>query len=64
MHDTLPPFITPNNGFGKTPVHGPWTYGNCCGPGGSGTPINPTDTACMAHDACYAQAGFTAGSKF
>lgn len=43
----------PNNGFGKTPVHGLWTYGNWCGAGGSGTPINSTDAACMAHDQCY-----------
>lgn len=61
-----PPNTTPpaNNGFGKTPVHGPWTYGNWCGPGGSGTPTNPTDAACMAHDLCYDQAGLTAGSNF
>jgi RHS repeat-associated protein len=52
------------NGFGQVPVHGLWTYGNWCGSGGSGTPINPTDAACMAHDACYAQAGLTAGSNF
>jgi RHS repeat-associated protein len=51
----------PNNG---TPVHGLWTYGHWCGSGGSGNPTDPTDAACMAHDACYAQAGFTAGSNF
>ncbi len=49
---------------GQTPVHGPWIYGNWCGAGGSGTPIDPTDAACRAHDLCYAQAGFTPGSNF
>jgi hypothetical protein len=53
--------FAPNNG---TPVHGLWTYGHWCGSGGSGNPTDPTDAACMAHDACYAQAGFTAGSNF
>lgn len=53
-----------NNGFGKTPVHGLWTYGNWCGAGGSGKTISPTDDACRTHDLCYAQAGFTAGSNF
>ena len=24
-----------------------------CGPGGSGVPLNATDTACAQHDACY-----------
>jgi RHS repeat-associated protein len=47
------PSGAPSNGFGQTPVHGPWTYGNWCGAGGSGTPINSTDAACMAHDQCY-----------
>jgi RHS repeat-associated protein len=55
---------TPNNGFGKTPVHGLWTYGKWCGAGGSGTPINSTDSACMAHDLCYDKAGFSPGSNF
>jgi hypothetical protein len=49
--------IAPNNG--QVPVHGIWTYGNYCGAGGMGTPINGTDAACAAHDACYAQGGFT-----
>lgn len=43
--------IAPSNG--QVPVHGPWTYGNYCGAGGMGTPINGTDAACAAHDACY-----------
>jgi RHS repeat-associated protein len=51
----------PNNG---TPVHGPWTYGNFCGAGGMGTPINGTDAACQTHDACYNQAGFSPGSNY
>ena len=51
----------PSNG---TPVHGLWTYGHHCGAGGSGNPTDPTDAACMAHDACYAQAGFSPGSNF
>jgi RHS repeat-associated protein len=55
---------TPNNGAGQTPVHGPWTYGKWCGPGGSGIPTDPTDAACMAHDLNYDQGGYTAGSNF
>jgi hypothetical protein len=54
----------PSNGFGQTPVHGLWTHGHWCGAGGSGNPTDPTDAACMAHDACYAQAGFTQMSNF
>jgi len=54
--------IAPSNG--QVPVHGPWTYGNHCGAGGMGTPINGTDTACRTHDACYNQAGFSPGSNF
>jgi hypothetical protein len=52
----------PSNG--QVPVHGPWTYGNHCGAGGMGTPINGTDAACQTHDACYNQAGFSPGSNF
>jgi hypothetical protein len=54
----------PKTGFGHTPVHGPWTYGHWCGAGGSGTPNDPTDAACRAHDYCYDQSGFTPGSNF
>ena len=54
--------VAPNNG--QVPVHGPWTYGNHCGAGGMGNPINGTDAACQTHDACYDQAGFTPGSNF
>lgn len=50
--------IAPNNG--QVPVHGPWTYGNYCGAGGMGTPINATDAACAAHDACYNGINLTA----
>jgi RHS repeat-associated protein len=52
----------PSNG--QVPVHGPWTYGNFCGAGGMGTPINGTDAACQQHDACYSQAGFSPGSNY
>ena len=52
----------PSNG--QVPVHGPWTYGHFCGAGGMGNPINGTDAACQQHDACYAQAGLSPGSKF
>ncbi len=61
MYDVPMLFDAPSNGV---PVHGLWTYGHHCGAGGSGNPTDPTDAACMAHDACYAQAGFTPGSNF
>jgi hypothetical protein len=32
--------------------------------GGKGTPVDGLDAACMQHDQCYAQNGFTAGSNF
>jgi RHS repeat-associated protein len=54
--------VAPNNG--QVPVHGPWTYGNHCGAGGMGNPINGTDAACQTHDQCYNQAGFSPGSNF
>jgi RHS repeat-associated protein len=50
----------PNN----VPVHGPWHYGNYCGPGGSGTPINGVDAACQTHDACYSNGGYSPMSNF
>jgi hypothetical protein len=41
----------------QAPVHnvvpGLWTYGNFCGAGGSGTPIDDLDDACAHHDMCY-----------
>jgi hypothetical protein len=41
------------------PVHGIWHYGNYCGAGGMGTPVNGIDSACMDHDACFSGAGAT-----
>ena len=43
-----------------TGTHGPWHYGNWCGAGGAGTPIDSTDAACMRHDKCYDSIGFAA----
>lgn len=54
--------IAPNNAP-QVPVHGLWTYGNYCGTGGMGTPINAMDAGCAAHDACYAQHGLSAGGN-
>jgi RHS repeat-associated protein len=45
-------------------VNGPWHYGNWCGHGGSGMPIDGVDWACMAHDACYAKNGLTYADNF
>jgi RHS repeat-associated protein len=39
----------------RTP-HAGW-YGNYCGPGGSGTPIDALDQACKNHDDCYGRCG-------
>jgi RHS repeat-associated protein len=36
-----------------TKAHGKWTYGNWCGYGGAGIPIDDVDAACMMHDYCY-----------
>ena len=50
-----------------TPTHGPWTYGNWAGPGGTGAPIDNVDAGAMMHDYCYAHAPggpLTAGSNF
>jgi hypothetical protein len=38
----LLPVVAPNNSL-PVPVHGPWHYGNYCGAGGMGTPINGVD---------------------
>jgi RHS repeat-associated protein len=32
-------------------------YGNYCGPGGSGVPIDGLDSACKRHDECYVSCG-------
>jgi RHS repeat-associated protein len=53
-------FFAPSN---PVPAHGWWHYGNYCGPGGAGTPGNPTGSACQAHDTCYTQGGFSPGSN-
>jgi RHS repeat-associated protein len=45
------------------PAGPPWHYGNWCGPGGMGRPINTLDTACMIHDFCYAKGGFSAADN-
>src|SRR3569623_145094 len=34
-----------------------WTYGNYCGAGGMGTPINAIDAACMRHDRAFGDSG-------
>lgn len=44
-------------------VGGLWHYGNWCGVGGAGTPINDTDASCLIHDYCYELAGVTAGDN-
>jgi RHS repeat-associated protein len=59
LYTYVPP-VDPSDG--DVPVHGLWTYGNWCGAGGSGTPINATDAACMQHDVCYGS--FTFGANY
>jgi hypothetical protein len=48
----------------SAPIHGPWTYGNYCGAGGSGKPIDKLDEACKKHDECYARNGLGPMSNF
>ena len=38
-------------------VYGIWTYGNYCGAGGMGTPINSIDATCMQHDKAFGATG-------
>lgn len=73
------PNVDPMGLMGRAPGRGPYPpgqgpgtlpwpynnwYGNGCGPGGSGTPINAIDTACMGHDACYDACGVRAGTRW
>jgi RHS repeat-associated protein len=48
------------------PLKGPWKYGHYCGRGGMGPTIDDmgTDAACMNHDACYGQYGFSVMSNY
>jgi RHS repeat-associated protein len=55
--------VAPSN-MRQVPVHGVWTYGNYCGAGGMGTPIDAVDRACKAHDKCYGDNGLSSLSNF
>jgi hypothetical protein len=48
----------------KKPVGGPWHYGNWCGNGGMGVPIDGHDTNCMLHDYCLARNGLNYRDNF
>ncbi|MGA8782731.1 MAG: RHS repeat-associated core domain-containing protein [Terracidiphilus sp.] len=39
-------------------------HGHWCGAGGSGAPVDATDSACLVHDFLYAMYGYTAGSNY
>jgi RHS repeat-associated protein len=39
-------------------------HGNWCGQGGSGTPVDGQDAACMVHDFLYAKFGFEAADNY
>jgi RHS repeat-associated protein len=39
-------------------------YGNWCGKGGSGAPVDAVDAACMVHDFLYEKFGFTLPSNY
>jgi RHS repeat-associated protein len=41
-----------------------WQYGNWCGKGGAGQPIDNLDAACMIHDYCYSVNGFSFQENF
>ena len=51
-----------NNPVNFTDPTGLVFYGNYCGSGGSGTPIDGLDTACQSHDACYTKCGVAGAS--
>jgi hypothetical protein len=42
----------------------PHVYGNYCGPGGSGDPIDFIDGGCLSHDYCYYRGSFSARDNF
>jgi RHS repeat-associated protein len=50
------PAPTPGPTPPPPPRDGAW-YGNYCGPGGSGVPIDCLDRGCKDHDDCYARCG-------
>ena len=37
------------------------SYGNYCGPGGGGKPVDALDRACQSHDNCYSKCGGPGG---
>jgi RHS repeat-associated protein len=41
-----------------------WQYGNWCGKGGAGQPIDTLDAACMVHDYCYSTNGFSFAENY
>ena len=45
------------NPLATTDPTGMISYGNYCGPGGGGMPIDAVDWCCMLHDACYGRCG-------